>query len=137
MAEVNHRLPGNSRFVSVGLQMEPAEFDKPGPEIFRKPSTTSRNESDLLRVVEAVTKPHPVRALRPICIHERGSPASLSGFWKRTSCIRVPARLVSHSDRLSRCRGPLDRGKHTCVGQSIFHASQERRVLSNRVDELR
>jgi hypothetical protein len=81
MAEVTIACPATGRFVSVGLEMKPTEFEKLGPKIFRmrcsacgsehlwsfatawladsppKPPATSRDDSDLLKSVEAVTKP--------------------------------------------------------------------------------
>ena len=51
MTEVNHRLPGNSRFVSVGLQMEPAEFDKPGPEISHHEKENAGRSQRLLELI--------------------------------------------------------------------------------------
>jgi hypothetical protein len=81
MAEVTIACPATGRFVSVGMQMEPAEFEKLGPKIFRmrcsacgsehvwsrgtawladiapKPSAPSRDASDPLKAVEAATKP--------------------------------------------------------------------------------
>ena len=81
MAEVTIACPATGRFVSVGLEMEPAEFEKLGPKISRmrcsacgsehlwsvatawladsppKPPATSRDDSDLWKSVEAVTKP--------------------------------------------------------------------------------
>jgi hypothetical protein len=81
MAEITIACPATGKFVPTGMQLEPAEFDKLGPKIFRmrcaacgsehlwsratawlaeiaKTSpTTSPRDSDLLKALEVVTKP--------------------------------------------------------------------------------
>jgi hypothetical protein len=81
MAEITIACPATGQFVSVGSQMEPAEFDKLGPKILRilcsacgsehlwsratawlveaaaKSPTTSPGDPSLPKAVEAVTKP--------------------------------------------------------------------------------
>jgi hypothetical protein len=86
MADVTIACPATGKFVATGSQMEPAEFEKLGPKISRircpacgsehlwsratawladvakNSPATSPNESDLLKAVESVTKPHPSTA---------------------------------------------------------------------------
>ena len=88
MADVTIACPATGKFVSTGTQMEPAEFEKLRPKIFRmrcsacgsehlwsratawltelakKSPAVSPRDSDLLKAVEAVAKPRSNAASR-------------------------------------------------------------------------